>query len=71
MKRTRRPITGCSWNGKPCCDTVRSRTSRWHIGDIVFDSIEDMNALLSRLAEEALYENWTFSNYTSRSATRS
>ena len=47
-------------------DTVRSRTSRWHIGDIVFDSIEDMNALLSRLAEEALYENWTFSNYTSK-----
>ena len=47
-------------------DNIRSRTNRWHIGDIVFDSMEEMNALLSRLAEEALYENWTFSNYTSR-----
>lgn len=47
-------------------DDIRSRTSRWHIGDIVFETIEEMNELLSRLAEEALYENWTFTNYPSK-----
>ena len=47
-------------------DDIRSRTSRWHIGDIVFDSIDSMNDLLSRLAEEALYENWSFTNFSSK-----
>lgn len=47
-------------------DEVRSRQNRWHIGDIAFDTLEEMNNLLSKLAEEALYENWTFSNYQSR-----
>lgn len=47
-------------------DEIRDRTSRWHIGDIVFDNIDGMNDLLGRLAEEALYENWTFTNYPSK-----
>jgi hypothetical protein len=47
-------------------DEIRSRQNRWHIGDIVFDSIDSMNDLLSRLGDEALYENWTFTNYPSK-----
>lgn len=47
-------------------DDIRSCTNRWHIGDIIFDTIEEMNDLLHRLAEEALYENWAFSNYPSK-----
>ena len=47
-------------------DEIRSRQNKWHIGDIVFDSLESMNDLLSRLADEALYENWTFPNYQSK-----
>lgn len=47
-------------------DDIRSRTNRWHIGDVVFETIEDMNDLLARLADEALYENWKFSNSPSK-----
>lgn len=47
-------------------DEIRARQNRWHIGDIVFDSIDSMNELLGKLAEEALYENWTFTNYQSK-----
>lgn len=47
-------------------DEIRARQNRWHIGDIVFDSIDNMNELLGKLAEEALYENWTFTNYQSK-----
>jgi len=46
-------------------DEISSRLNRWHIGDIIFDAAEGMNDLLGRLADEALYENWTFSNYQS------
>ena len=47
-------------------DEIRSRQNRWHIGDIVFDSIESMNDLLGRLADEAHYENRTFTIYPSK-----
>ena len=47
-------------------DIVCSRQRRWHIGDIAFDNVDEMNALLTRLSDEALNENWRFSNYNSK-----
>lgn len=47
-------------------DDIRAKTGCWHIGDIVFSDMNALNELLGRLAEEALYENWRFTNFQTK-----
>ena len=72
LKNTRREENGSDYYGlfiqreSLLRDDIRSKTGCWHIGDIVFSDMNELNELLGRLAEEALYENWRFTNFQTK-----
>lgn len=70
LKNTRREDGGSEYYGlfiqreSLLRDDIRAKTGCWHIGDIVFSDMNELNELLGHLAEEALYGKLAFYQFS-------